>query len=768
MRQYYTLLLGCLLSVQVVAQTVTLFGTVKDATSGEYLNGATVLDTLTGQGVLTNQYGFFSLPVTTHSVVRISYVGYEIQWVKPTANVQVDIRLHPQELEQVVVKDKRRLPVPIGYLPLSIKQIKSVPALLGEVDILKALSLTPGVMAGMDGSAGIYVRGGTPDQTLILLDDVPVYNVTHLVGMFSVFNPNAIQSVELYKGVFPARFGGRLAAVTELTMREGNNQQLKGEVGIGLLNQNLTLEGPIIKDKASFIVSGRVSTLGITELLKARDKKTSGESFTYNFYDLNAKINARLSAKDQLFLSFYGGNDRFAYTEWRNHNSTNSSESLTSNNWGNRTASIRYNRILSEKLFGRTTVLYSFYDSALENRYAETNTGNQEQIFRKTQASIQDIGGKFQLDYFATSYLRVKWGLDLIQHRFRPFVSKTNYTIESPAANRTMFQAFQADSYVDMDWQIAPYVHANTGVRYSSYQVQNHRYPSLEPRIGMTTKLPLGLHLKASYASMNQYMHLLTNSTGGLSFDAWLPATALAEPSNAQQFSIGLSKSWETKGVELSLEVYQKKMSRLIDYPEGTSFSDMLADSWDQIVSKNGKGRAKGVEMMVRKETGKFTGWLAYTLSKSERQFDDINKGNWFPMKFDRRHNVSVTGTLTLSQKWKLSSNFIYQTGHAVTMPEGVYFTEGNPSTVPQYAYSLRNSNRMPAYHRLDIGAIRTIKTKSSRVRTLSMGVYNAYNRANPLYVDFKSHSQGGSTYLTVKQYSLFPILPYINYSITF
>lgn len=763
------LIIFLFISIAASSQTRTAYGTVRDDASGEYLIGAYVVDTLTGQGVATNHYGFFSVPLSGNTVLRISYVGYETLVLDTFATFPLDLRLQPTELDNVIVREKRRLSVPTGYLQIPIQQIKSMPSLMGEADILKALSLTPGVSAGMDGSAGIYVRGGTPDQTLMLLDDVPVYNVTHLAGFFSVFNPNSIKSVELYKGAFPARFGGRLAAVTELTMREGNNQKFSGEVGLGLLNQNLTLEGPLLKNKASFIISGRVSTLGITELLQFNRKKESGEAFRYNFYDLNAKVNFQLSNKDQLFLSFYGGNDKFSYTEWRGRNTDHDSETLAGNYWGNRTASLRYNRIMSEKLFARATLIYSFYDSAFENRMEENTPAEQSHFFRRTRASVEDMGGKFHLEYFPTPGFRVKAGADLIQHYFRPFISETNYTIESPAASRTRFQAFQADAYIDADIHLTEKIQMNAGLRYSSYLLKDRSFYNPEPRIGLTWQLPANWTAKGGYSIMNQYLHLLSNTTAGFGFDAWLPATSLAVPSRAEQFSVGIVKNWEKHGLELSLEGYVKSMNHLIDYPEGTSFTDMLADSWEQIISKNGMGRAKGIELMLRKDTGKLNGWISYTLSNSERKFEDINGGAWFPMKYDRRHNLSVTGALTLSPKWKISSTFVYQTGHAVTLPDAAYIITGDPSNTLRFVYSQRNSGRMPDYHRLDIGATRTITTAKGNTRQLNIGFYNVYNRSNPLYLDFKPVWQNGNvTSIQTKQYSLFPVLPYINYSIKF
>lgn len=759
-------------ALPIVAQKVIVSGTVRDQANGELLMGAIISDSLAQTGVQTNTYGFFSLEVAKNTPwLKVSFVGYTPFYIRHFNQQQfpMDIRLIPDtQLEEVVVKEAKNTgAAPIGSVSLSINQIKSMPALLGEVDVLKALSYTPGVSTGTEGSAGLYIRGGTPDQNLILLDEVPVYNVTHLGGFFSVFNPNTIKSVELYKGAFPAQYGGRLASVIDLTMKEGNNQKFGGEVGLGLLNQSLTLEGPIRKNKASFIVSGRASTLGLVSLLQPKSTSGYGDTRKYHFYDINAKVNYQLNKTDQLYLSFYNGFDRFTNGEWsaRNERVT---ESTLGNNWGNTTATLRYSKVFSQKLFARFLLLYSQYTSELDNNFVEIQSGSEPvRLYRTTNAGVTDIGSKVQFDYYLSNSTHLKWGIDYTRHTFHPFSTVSNYTT-STNSDAQKLPADQLDGYVDATIQLTPQWQVSPGFRYSLYQVNQQRFLNPEPRLGLNWSLPAHWTLKGGYAVMNQYVHLLTNNGFGFGYDAWLPSTGKVVPSRNSQQSLGLSKTFPKVGVELSLEAYRKNMKNLIDYPDGTNFSGLLAESWDDIVLKNGLGRVKGVELMVAKNTGRLQGSGAYTLSKSERKFTEVNEGNWFPMKYDRRHQWTATASYQLSKKWKASANFIYQTGHAVTLPEAAIMT--NPSEGPRFIYNERNNGRMPDFHRLDLGLSKTILTARKHQSELRLGLYNAYNRKNPLYLDLKMQRNQDlvPTAITVKQVSFFPILPSIGYTLKF
>lgn len=755
-----------------LSQNLIVSGTVRDGANGELLVGAAVKDSVSQTGVQTNSYGFFSLEVPSDQhYLKVSFVGYEPVYIRDFTHHKfpLEIRLTQANLlREVTIKESKIVDAPIGSLSIPINKLKLMPALLGEVDVLKALSFTPGVSTGTEGSAGLYIRGGTPDQNLILLDEAPVYNVTHLGGFFSVFNPSSLKSVDLYKGAYPARYGGRLASVIDLTMKDGNNQKFGGEVGIGILNQNLTLEGPIIKNKASFIVSGRVSTLGLSSLLQPKKSSGYGETRKYRFHDLNAKFNYQISKTDQIFLSVYNGFDRFTYSEW-SANGGRETETAVGNNWGNTTATLRYSRVFSQKLFGRFAMLYSKYTSELANNFDDINVNVAPvRLYRNTNAGVTDLSGKAQFDYFLSNRTNLKFGMDLTRHLFSPFVTKSNYNNFPDDAKKEILPAAQLDFYVDAFIAIVPTLRFNPGLRYSLYHVENRTFSNPEPRLGLNWSLPANWTIKGGYTIMNQYVHLLTNNGFGFGYDAWLPSTEKVRPSRSSQLSVGLYKTFTQLGLDLSVEGYTKRMKNLIDYPDGTNFAGLLAGSWDDIVIKNGAGRVKGIELMLSKKAGRFNGWISYTLSKSESRFSEINNAAWYPMKYDRRHHFATTANYDIGKKWKLSASFIYQTGHAVTLPEAAFITDN--SNGPRFIYDKRNNGRMPAFHRLDIGASKSLITPNKRNAELRMGLYNTYNRNNPLYLDMKTERNQDfvPTGITLKQISFFPILPYIGYTLKF
>lgn len=753
------------ISLKLSGQSFTISGQIRDEISGELLGGVSVYDSLSGKGTSSNSYGFFSLSLAAKpKALRFSHVGYQSHYYQIKEKLELEIRLKRNEdlAELKIIKNKTTL-LPGNPLSLPIHEIRNMPSLLGEADVLKAFSFTPGVATGNEGSAGIFVRGGTPDQNLILLDDVPVYNAMHLGGFFSVFNPASLKSAELYKGAFPARFGGRLSSVIDLTMKEGNNQKLGGEIGLGLLNQNLTLEGPIIKNKASFIVSGRVSTLGLTSFIKKkRLANTAGEDYTYRFHDFNAKLNYQISKNDHLYLSFYNGNDRFKYEEWQRTN-TKEVFSAVGNNWGNSTGTIRYSKIISPKLFSRAMITYSKYNSQFTNNFSDSN----QDFFRYSDTKVEDLGGKLMFEYFPINSIEIRAGINLTRHRFFPFHISTNYTDLIP--EQETIKALQGNIFVDSDIKISPKLMLNAGVRFTQYKVNNTTFNNPEPRLGLNWLFTKNWKLLGSYTIMNQYVHLLVNNGYGFGYDAWLPATPQISPSQARQWSFGLAREISKLGLEISAEYYRKSLKNLIDYPDGTNFSGMFAEPWDEIVKSGGIGRGSGLELMISRNIGKLRGRVSYTLSKSELQFDDINEGKWYPMRYDRRHNLNFSLNYSFTKKWSLNSTFIYQSGHPITLPVGVVMYQGKPN----YIYHERNNGNMPAFHKLDVGATRYGKLWDKYKTKLSFGVYNMYNRANPLYLDFKqvyhdpSQSNKPSS-IVVKQYSLFPFLPFINYSVEF
>lgn len=747
---------------QVSAQQFTLSGQVHDLESGELLGGVSVWDSVSGAATFTNAYGFFSLTLPARPQrIRFSRVGYRPHYLKPENDKPVAIGLEQATaLDEVVIQAPKILPGNPVSLPVS--EIRNMPSLLGEADVLKAFSFTPGVATGHEGSAGLYVRGGTPDQNLILLDDVPVYNAMHLGGFFSVFNPSSLKSAELYKGAFPARYGGRLSSVLDLTMKEGNNRKFGGELGLGLLNQSLILEGPIVKNKASFIVSGRVSTLGLSALLTPKRKaNTAGEDYVYKFHDLNAKVNYQISKTDHLYLSFYSGFDRFKYELW-SLNGTKEAYTTVGNNWGNNTGTLRYSKMLSPRLFSRAILIYSDYTSQFTNNFSDGG----EAFYRYSDTRIRDAGGKIQLDYFPRRWMEMRMGADLTRHRFNPFGMTTNYTALTTNTDSTRLDATQTSLFLETDIKFSPRLSLNAGARYTAYKAGGTVFRNPEPRLAVSWAFADQWKLSGGATVMNQYMHLLVNNGFGFGYDAWLPATARIPPSKAKQWSVGLSRKWPKAGIDLSLEYYRKRITDVIDYPEGTNFTGMLADSWENIVKSGGVGRSSGLEVMMTRHSGKFRGRLSYTLARSELRFDEINDGKWYPMRYDRRHNLNLSATYMLNKKWDLTGTFLYQTGHAVTLPTGAVLYNDEP----RFIYHDRNNGRMPDFHRLDLGVNRYGTLWKKRETKLSFGLYNAYNRANPLYLDFRKGADPvtGQPSLMIKQYSMFPVLPFINYSVRF
>ncbi|MCX6224585.1 MAG: TonB-dependent receptor plug domain-containing protein, partial [Bacteroidia bacterium] len=662
---------------------------------------------------------------------------------------------------------------------LSAKSIKSLPMLLGEVDVLKALQLLPGVKGGSEGTSGIYVRGGGPDQNLILLDGVPVYNASHLFGFFSVFNPDAIQSVKLITGGFPARYGGRLSSVLDIRMRDGNNKKFSAEGSVGIISSKLTLEGPIIKDKTSFIVSGRRTYIDM--LLWPLIKMQSGSSNSnlragYYFYDLNAKINHKFSDKSRLFLSAYSGRDKAYIGDIEKGSDQGNSyrwETDGGLSWGNLTAAVRWNYVITPKLFSNTTITYSRYRflTSMMNK-AEDNDTLTYLFDYQYESGIIDWAGKIDFEYLPDPNHTIRFGYNQIFHTFRPGVNvfsasgSGNIGIDTTFGNKDIY-AHEGAFFVEDDWSILPSLKANIGYHFSGFRVQDSTYISLQPRISARFLLNEKFSMKAAFTTMSQYIHLLTNSTIGLPTDLWLPATKKIKPEKAVQYAFGVVYE-PTEGIDISVEGYYKSMKNLIEYKEGASFYSYTDDWQDKI--EIGEGRAYGVEILARKQAGKTSGWIGYTLSWSERKFKNISFGEWFPYRYDRRHDVSIVLNQKLSNRIDIGVTWVYGTGNAVTLPLEKYASIAGISFDRSYfigieAFDNRNSYRVPAYHRLDIG-INFKKNRKWGERVWSIGAYNVYNRKNPFYLQFDQKDTGNGTYQTVlSQYSLFPFIPSISYS---
>jgi hypothetical protein len=761
-------------------QKFTLSGYIKDSLSGETLIGATV--SVNGSAISSNQYGFYSitLPADNYNVI-VSFAGYVPQQV----SIQLDRNtlfnfqmLQRSVLEAVVVSSKRRdgnvNNAQMGKVDLSMNQVKSLPVLLGEVDILKTLQLLPGVRNAGEGNTGLYVRGGGPDQNLILLDEAIVYNTGHLFGFFSVFNSDAIKNTSLIKGGMPAQYGGRLSSVLDVAMKEGNMKKFETEGGIGLIASRVSVQGPIKKDKASFIVSGRRTYIDV--LVKpAINKSSQYYGSGYYFYDLNTKINYIFSDKDRLYLSGYFGRDVFQFNNSRR--SFNASIP-----WGNATATLRWNHVFNRKLFANTTVMY--------NDYGFSFGASQNDFNIKLSSGIHDWNGKLDFDYYPSPKHRIKFGGLLTHHTFIPNVLTGNQgeTQLEPNDDTKKF-ALESGLYVQDDWDVSSKIKVNIGLRYSSFSQlgpytiyqrdadgnkldstvygrgqQIKTYGGPEPRFTIRYALNDQTSLKAAVTRNLQYIHLVSNAGSTLPTDLWVPSTYRVQPQISWQYATGIFRNFNDNTYETSIELYYKDMRNQIEYKEG--YTPSLADPEQEFVF--GKGWSYGAEFFVNKSRGRLTGWIGYTLSWTWREFKDLNAGKKYPAKYDRRHDLSVVGTYELNKRWKFSGVFVYGTGNATTLPERFYVING----VLTQEYSEINKYRLNAYHRLDLSAILTPRQKPNRRLQQSwvFSIYNVYSRLNPyfIYFDQEGSPYDGTLSVVAKQVSLFPIIPSVTWNFKF
>jgi hypothetical protein len=769
-------LLFCVLfpfSSQAQQTRYTINGFIRDSQSGENLIGVSIYNPKTGQGTSTNNYGFYSITQPQDSVTLIiSYVGYERLTFKVNLNRNIEQNFSLKsnsELAGVEVigerSEKIKESTRMSTISVPIAQIKSLPALFGEVDVLKTLQLLPGVQSGGEGSSGLYVRGGSPDQNLILLDGAPVYNASHLFGFFSVFNADALNNVELIKGGFPARYGGRLSSVLDITMKEGNMNEVHGEGSVGIIAAKATVEAPIKKDVSSFIISARRTY--IDALIRPFMNINTGVG-GYYFYDLNGKVNYKFGQRDRLYLSAYTGYDKF-YMRYKLADERNTARI----GWGNLTTALRWNHILNSQLFANTHFTYTKYQFDVGNDFFSTYTDQNGQL--KTDkyllhyfSNIRDLSLKTDFDYTPTANHYIRFGGQYILHSFKPgaLQEKGNFGDDQINNNRgTQVLGQEAAVYVEDDIRLSDRLKVNAGLRLSNFIVANKTYSGLEPRISGRYLLTEDLALKASYAKTNQFIHLLTNSTIGLPTDLWVPATKKVKPQSAEQIAMGLARTVFDDKFEVSLEGYYKKMSNLIEFNEGADFLGTTDNNWEDKVT-SGQGWSYGLEFFVQKKLGRTTGWVGYTLAWANRKFAQLNNGEMYPYKYDRRHDISVVVSHKLSDEISLSGTWVYGTGNAITLDEARYYMGGAGEIGDSHS---RNNFRMAPYHRIDFSISQTKKRKWGEIIN-TFGVYNAYNRKNPYFIYFDegySYS-GGQSRPAFKQISLFPILPSFSKSFKF
>jgi len=782
----------CLLSPLLLSsQSFTISGYIEDLETGEKLIAANVFDANSLDGTISNNFGFYSITLPQGQVnLKYSYIGYqdESRFIQLNRDTVMNITLSSSvELETITIsaEESKRIAeeTQMSIAEIPIAQIKNVPALLGEVDVLKALQLLPGVQSGGEGQSGLYVRGGSPDQNLILLDGTPVYNASHLFGFFSVFNADAIKDVKLIKGGFPARYGGRLSSVLEINMKEGSNKGLHGSGSVGLVSSKLTLEGPIVSDKTSFIISGRRTYIDLLArpFIKRGFEDEGQEGTTgYYFYDVNAKVNHVFSPNDRLYLSMYLGDDRF-YFNSREKDSPIINE-YTENNlgWGNLTSALRWNHVWNQKLFSNTTATFSKYelDTFISFGEEEVSNNSYQEISLEYVSGINDVSAKIDFDYLPSPNHFIRFGTSVIFHEFKPgsfdlrdIDTDTNYKFETTVGQDDI-KAAEYAMYVEDDWKITDKIKTNVGLHASGFQVEGKFFKSLQPRISTRFLINDELSLKASFSTMRQYIHLLSLEGIGLPTDLWLPTTERVAPQDSYQFAIGAAKNIG-KEYELSIEGYYKKMKNLMSYKDGSGLFEFT--NWQDRITQ-GDGDSYGAEIFLQKKLGRFNGWLGYTLSWTYREFEDLNFGERFPYRYDRRHDISLVG----QYKWKdgihLSAAWVYGTGNAVTLANSqVVGHFGNSqtggftpfNTFLESFYAEKNNFRMGSYHRLDLG-INFIKKKKNYTRTWSIGAYNTYARKNPFFIYQDNFDNGDEDTYRLRQVSLFPMIPYVSYSFDF
>lgn len=761
----------CVSSWAMAQQKYQVSGTVKDQKNGELLIGVSVkVAEDPSINVVANEYGFYSLslPEGNYKVI-ISYPGYKDfeQEITVNQNVKLDLPLSQQEqvaktIDEVVItgikKDKNLTSAQMGTETLSIKNIEKLPVLFGEKDVMKTIQLLPGIKSNGEGSSGFSVRGGATDQNLILLDEAPVYNSSHLLGFFSTFNSDALKDASIIKGNSPAQYGGRLSSVMDVKMKDGNNKDYNINGGIGLISSRLSVEGPIQKEKSSFIVSGRRTYADL--FLKTSNDYKDNKLY---FYDLNLKANYQINENNRLYLSGYFGRDVLGLGN------------TFSTDWGNTTATLRWNSIINSKLFSNTSFIYSNYDYKISLTSNDNTFG--------LNSKIQDWNLKQDFTWFAGNKHSVRFGLQSIYHTITPSSASGTSVSSFPRNPR---KSWENALYINDDFKATEKLTINYGARLSMFSVlggdtfntYDHgvltnseylekgkvgkTYVNIEPRITANYRINEVSSVKGGYSRNTQNLHLLSNSNSGNPTDQWIGSSYTVKPEIADQISLGYSRNFNNNNYELNAEIYYKSMLNQIDFKNGAQITfDTAADVESELLF--GKGRAYGLELIAKKKSGKLTGWISYTLSKTERKIDGINNNEWYNARMDKTHDISIVATYQLNPKWSFSGLFLYSTGNAVTFPTGKYQLNGQ--TV--FQYSNRNADRMPAYHRMDLSATYEPESNKRFRGSWSFGIYNLYGRENAYTITFEDNPNNPGT-TRAMQTSLFRWVPNITYNFKF
>lgn len=764
------------------SQQVKVYGIVSDSLSGERLTGANVVNLKTNRGTITNEYGYFSISCDKSIMCEISFsfVGYKTQILKFISSNDSALKIDLAQGSQLMgVEIIGRVPEILrknetGVLRIPINQIKTIPMPGAESDILKAYQMMPGVKQGNEGSSSMLVRGGSPEQNLIVIDDVPLYYVNHLGGFVSVFNTDAIQSAELYKGGFPAKFGGRLSSVMNIKLSEGSLKKHINKADIGLISGKLLFEGPIIKDTSSYLISYRrflydLISRPVSSLLM------NGISTGYYFYDFNLKTNFKPGKRDWLYFSIYQGNDKI-FVNYKNKSQGEQLKSRLNTAWGNRAMSLKWNHLFGSSVFSRLTTSYTRY---MYNGSSESIAKSNQQDFASKynfRSGIEDFNIRLDLEQKLNNVFSFNYGTGTTFHLFQPGQTKisdnSNQQNSKNIYGNSMLKANESFIYAETCIESLNAISLKSGLRYNRYQVDDKVYSLFEPRIILSLSLGNEKKVEASYNKMSQTVHMLSNEGIGMPTDLWMPSTANICPSTSDQYTLGYYQNIMNSVIALIVEAYYKQMNGLIAYKQGYG-QISLNSSWENAVETGGKGFSQGIEILAQKVKGKTTGWLGYTLSMANRQFEMINDGKEFPFRYDRRHEVSLVLAHKINEKIDVSVVWTASTGNAITLAIAKYQTDewAVNSHYPFYDgeeeilyFGSKNSFRMKGYHRLDIG-INFKKQKKSGDRIWTISVYNVYNRQNPYYYFYEADKSGG---LKLRQLTLFPIMPTFNYSLHF
>ncbi|MBI9069634.1 MAG: carboxypeptidase-like regulatory domain-containing protein [Salinivirgaceae bacterium] len=777
------------ISAKTSFSQIKISGYVIDKKTNESLIGAHVCDNVNKNGTITNGYGFFSLTLPNNSrqlKLNVSYIGYfnnerNYNFISDTT---ITIKLETNNvIKEVTVAASKELPIEqrneISIISIPKRDLQMLPNLGGERDIIKAYQLMPGVQSGTEGSSGLYVRGGSPDQNLILLDDVPIYYVNHLGGFTSIFNDDAINTTKLIKGGFPAQYGSRLSSVLDVKMKDGNSKDFSSAFSIGLLTSKVLFEGPIEKDTSSYLISVRrfmydLLTRPISRLA------TGNSSVGYTFWDVNVKLNRIMSAKDRLFFSAYFGDDKVGF-KTNDKESADKYQAKYTEKWGNIMIATKWNHLYNHRLFGNTIASFTRY-RYVNTLESESNTdglatkGNTEFF-----SGISDVSFKPTWEYFISNNTSINFGVNSTYHFFKPG-NVINYSEQQGEAIIDQKQiknlgALETAVYFENQFKLNVGLSLNLGLRYANYFVEGSQFHSLEPRIS-AGYLFYKIRINASYAKMQQNIHLLTNSGLGIPVQFWVPAIKKAQPSASHQFTFGIATTI-FNNYEFSAESYYKTMDDLICFKEGASYFG-TESYWDDKIETNELGKSYGIELLLQRKIGKVTGWISYTWSKNTRQFNNINNGEIYPFKYDRTHDISLVLNYKLSKRVDFSATWVYGTEQAMTFATSKYYMPNisldelnlqniynNGDAQEIELYSKKNSFRAEPYHRLDIG-FNFRKEKPRGTRTWNISIYNLYNRKNPHYYYFSNNTTNGKGEVKIMKKSLFPILPSISYSFQF